>query len=161
MIDYRFGDLLQEARYIERPLVITTNGFVKRNGEAVMGAGIAKQIRDSIPGVALRLGQLIEAHGNRPFRLSPDLWTLPVKHAWSEPADRLLIGESLGLMRSMVRKFAPLSLMFPRPGCGNGRLDWTLDGIEELMQLFAEDVSPVRVEVWDWAPVVREQAKEV
>ena len=31
--------------------VITTNAIIKRNGAVVMGAGIAKQMRDKYPGI--------------------------------------------------------------------------------------------------------------
>ena len=32
-------------------ICVTTNGIVMQNGKAVMGAGIAKFVRDSFPGV--------------------------------------------------------------------------------------------------------------
>ena len=46
---------------------ITTNGFVKSNGEAVMGRGIAKQAVDRFPGLPIRLGQLLKQSGVGPF----------------------------------------------------------------------------------------------
>ena len=45
-------------------LVVTTNGFVKRNGECVMGRGIAKQIAERYPSVPRELGDLINKNGN-------------------------------------------------------------------------------------------------
>jgi hypothetical protein len=38
---------------------ITTNGFVKSNGECVMGRGIARTCRDRFAGLARRLGWMI------------------------------------------------------------------------------------------------------
>lgn len=36
-------------------LIITTNGFTKTNGEAVMGRGIAKQIADLMPEIPKKI----------------------------------------------------------------------------------------------------------
>ncbi len=150
LISYRFGDMALERRDENHVLVVTTNGAVKKNGECVMGAGIAKQVRDAVPGVAFRLGSLISEHGNRPFRLAPDIWSLPVKHHWAQAADPLLIATSLEKMVPMVAKFQPEVLRFPRPGSGNGKLDYFGHGIDLLMENFARQVS-VLVEVWDFA----------
>jgi len=46
-------------------IVVTTNGTVKSNGECVMGRGVAKDVRDMIPGFAKLLGLQIDAWGNR------------------------------------------------------------------------------------------------
>lgn len=45
-------------------LCITTNGFVKNNGSAVMGRGCAKQAAQLLPFLPDRLGQLIRTNGN-------------------------------------------------------------------------------------------------
>ena len=43
---------------------ITTNGFVKKNGEAVMGRGCAKEACERYPGLAKQLGEKIIKKGN-------------------------------------------------------------------------------------------------
>lgn len=45
-------------------ICITTNGFVKTNGECVMGRGCAKQAANKWPGLATDLGSLIRKNGN-------------------------------------------------------------------------------------------------
>ena len=45
-------------------LCVTTNGFIKRNGECVMGAGCAKQIAELDPTIPKALGTKIKANGN-------------------------------------------------------------------------------------------------
>ena len=45
-------------------LVVTTNGFVKRNGECVMGAGCAREATKRFGGIAKILGDAITKHGN-------------------------------------------------------------------------------------------------
>ena len=46
-------------------LCITTNGFVKSNGECVMGRGCAKKIRQYYPNIAFDLGKLVKTEGNK------------------------------------------------------------------------------------------------
>lgn len=67
-------------------LCITTNGFTKRDGSCVMGKGCAKEAAEWDPGLPMRLGALLQEHGNRCLRLgridgpgSPHLVTFPVK----------------------------------------------------------------------------------
>ena len=43
---------------------ITTNGFVKQNGECVMGRGCAKQAATYWPALPRHLGELIKRNGN-------------------------------------------------------------------------------------------------
>ena len=43
---------------------ITTNGFVSKNGKAVMGRGCAKEIKELEPGIDLILGSRIKNNGN-------------------------------------------------------------------------------------------------
>jgi hypothetical protein len=104
--------------------IVTTNGFVKSNGEAVMGRGCAQEAKQRFPGIERRLGSLLNEHGNRPMRLRSDLATLPVKHNWWEDADPDLIIESVKRLVSLVDKFGYESVLMPRPGCGNGSLIW-------------------------------------
>lgn len=46
-------------------IVIPTNGVLKSNGEAVMGAGLAKQAAQRFPTLPQLLGQAIRHTGNR------------------------------------------------------------------------------------------------
>ncbi len=64
--------------------VITTNGAWKRNGEAVMGRGCAKQAAQMYPGLALALGRNLANHGNHvhPYKVPGNkiLVAFPVKN---------------------------------------------------------------------------------
>lgn len=120
-------------------IVITTNGFVKNNGYAVMGRGCAREAVQKEPHLPYWLGQAISQDGNFPFYFPTlKMWTMPVKHNWWEPADINLIESSaIDLVRQM--EFVgdnPKVIVMPRPGCGNGQLDW-------------EDVRPVLAEILD------------
>lgn len=115
--------------------VITTNGTVKRNGDAVLGRGCAKQAVVRYPMLPALLGARIATRGNRVHFFSDEelhadrgLFTFPVKHEWMLPADLELIAESVARFQEMLLSSAIYVL--PRPGCGNGGLLW-------------EDVRPV------------------
>jgi hypothetical protein len=119
---------------------ITTNGYVKSDGSAVMGRGCAQQARDRFPGVDAYLGMLLEERGNHvhalmvaPHRALPvepipgtwDLVAFPVKHNWYETADIDLIGRSCGELMALADQNPSWHrILLPRPGCGNGQLSW-------------------------------------
>ncbi len=105
---------------------ITTNGFVKKNGEAVMGRGCAKEAKLRFPGIAGYLGDLLKRDGNR-FRMLGDPYHLvafPVKLDWWENADPVLIVNSAAALRTEAIAKKDVTFILPRPGCGNGGLRW-------------------------------------
>ena len=56
-------------------LCVTTNGFVKWNGHAVMGRGIAFQACNRYPRLDLVLGDKISREGNQVYKLTTDRGT--------------------------------------------------------------------------------------
>jgi hypothetical protein len=118
-------------------LCITTNGFVKTNGKAVMGAGVAKQARDLIPGIDVKLASRLRRNGNIVCRIAgPDMQpqfdrhvlSFPVKHNWWEQADLDLIASSAEQLDHLVTfgfSGDGLDIYLPKPGCGNGGLTWS------------------------------------
>lgn len=135
-------------------LCITTNGFVKKNGEAVMGRGCARQAAAGYPGLSLKLGRELKANGNRCAELHKDSGTLiysfPVKHdrmvctdkndlvphmrerirlgdtapGWALKADIDLIIKSANELLHLANTNKWSSILIPRPGCGAGELEW-------------------------------------
>ena len=59
------GDIWSEDGAADA-IVVTTNGFVTKDGRGVMGAGIAKQAKDRFPGIEEELGKHLRANGNVP-----------------------------------------------------------------------------------------------
>jgi len=120
-------------------LVITTNGFVKRNGAAVMGRGVALQAAQRYPWLPAALGSSIETQGNHvtPF-LVDNRWiiTFPVKHKWYEKADLLLIERSRDELVALQVRLSLGKVVLPRPGCGNGGLDW--EDVKPIMEVLDE-----------------------
>lgn len=118
-------------------LVITTNGTVRKDGCAVMGRGVALQAKSRYPGVDESLGRKIKHHGNvvqivtRKRALYHDrrgrrffIVAFPVKHSWWEKADIDLIKESAHQLVALATEQRWDTVVLPRPGCGNGQLDW-------------------------------------
>lgn len=107
---------------------ITTNGMVKKNGCAVMGAGVAKQINQIFPGTDKILGNAINKKGNVVLFIlklgSCKIMSFPVKHNWWEEADLKLIEKSAKELIDYVDRKGFESILVPRPGCGNGKLYW-------------------------------------
>ena len=122
------GNLWEEsADYV----VITTNGYVKVNGCAVMGRGVALQAKTRYPGIDTALGSLLKAEGNHVGIIAPYLLiALPVKHHWQEPADLELIKRSLRELNVLAKRLHPQKLVMPMPGTGNGQRKF-----EEVMPL--------------------------
>jgi hypothetical protein len=109
-------------------IVIPTNGAVKKNREAVMGAGLALQAKQRFPRMPSELGMSLKECGNKivTFHIY-HLLTFPVKYNWWERADLFLIEKSVKELRKILDEedcgiITPVYL--PRVGCGNGKLDW-------------------------------------
>jgi hypothetical protein len=111
---------------------ITTNGTIKKNGEAVMGRGNAKQATIMIKGIPQLLGTYLKKNGNVAgiLQVTENDWPIvvfPVKHNWWEDADTKLILKSAEWLRQEAHRSPANTYHLPRPGCGNGRLDWERD----------------------------------
>ncbi|TLM65904.1 MAG: ADP-ribose-binding protein [Deltaproteobacteria bacterium] len=116
------GDLWE---YLGKGVVaITTNGYVTRDGRAVLGHGVARQAGERFPHLASELGEAIRTGENHVHPLSNGLVSFPVEDSpWSLP-DLQLIGRSARELRELAdRRQWPL-VVVPRPGCGGGGLSW-------------------------------------
>lgn len=131
------GDLWRHPAQLR---CITTNAQTRRDGAAVMGRGCAREATQRIPGIEFKLGELLRQYGNRPLRLTryngADLATFPVKRHWKETADLAIISGSAMKLVNLANRFGYTDVVIPRPGCGNGSLEW-------------ERVAPVLGEVLD------------
>jgi hypothetical protein len=112
-------------------LFITTNGFIKNDGTAVMGAGNAKQavkvFAEEDINLPDLLGKSLKVKGNHVTKLTPQLYTFPVKRFWYERASRTLIRRSVKELKAIIKEDNDKDRVYvlPRPGCGNGGLKWT------------------------------------
>lgn len=108
--------------------IITTNGTVKNDLFAVMGRGCAREACQRYPGMEKLLGHHLMCFGNQVycFQMQDDriLITFPVKHNWYESANIDLIRKSCFELDVHMERLELESVVMPRPGCGNGKLDW-------------------------------------
>lgn len=120
--------------------VVTTNGYVTQTGECVMGRGCAMEARNRWPGINVRLGKRITESGNHAYAFSLADWdetrfllvTFPVKPVvgsdgspgFSCPAELPIIERSAHRLVKMADHFGWRSVVLPRPGAGNGGLDY-------------------------------------
>lgn len=139
--------------------VITTNGTVKANGEAVMGRGCAAEAKRRWPSLPKNLGIQLSNWGLKPYVLTTDgkdptitqVMCFPVKYEWMQAASLTLIKQGMIELTTQLHEYGKLSryyngvILMPRPGCGNGRLTWDkvkpvlLEGIEEGYKKMAVD----------------------
>jgi hypothetical protein len=124
---------------------VTTNGEAVGEGKkrhAVMGRGVALQATQRWPDLAHHFAELLDKYSNRPMklRLLEDgswLCSFPVKEHWRDKADESLIMDSAFKLQDMADKFGWQRVVIPRPGCGNGGLDW--EYVRDLLMPFLDD----------------------
>lgn len=136
----KFYEDKREHKYI----VITINGFVKKNGECIMGAGIAKQAAQRYPGLPLRVGNSIIGPEFRTKIIrfqSANFILFPVKYHWQEPASLKLIEKSCQELKEIIdvhnNSGKDYVIYSVKPGCGNGRKSW--EEIKLIMEKYFEN----------------------
>lgn len=130
-------------------IVITTNGFVRKDGCAVMGRGCAFEAARKFPDLPKLLGKSLRKNGNIVKLFRPDskrdasrpermLLVFPVKHNWYDDADVELIKKSALVLKAAALFSPEIKYVLPRPGCGNGNLAW--EDVKPLLQDLPDNV---------------------
>ena len=91
-------------------ICITTNGFVKSNGCAVMGKGCAAEAKKRHPGIDTILGSQISEHGNRVIGLIRGIDDEPYRNLAAfpvKPVSERAIHDCLNVVSHMKSKFKP------------------------------------------------------
>lgn len=110
-------------------ICITTNGVIKKDGKAVMGAGVAKQANARYS-LDEELGAHLNSSGNVPYIFSKRginnayLISFPTKYHWNQSSDVALIVRSAVLLVELVNRHEIKRCFLTPPGCGLGNLDW-------------------------------------
>lgn len=103
--------------------VVPTNLVVRRDGTAVMGAGVALQAAERFPGLSARYGKYLQAHGQQLFYDAESrVICLPTKIHWRQPSDRDLVVRGLRLLRTFAIFHPDDNIRLPMLGAGLGRL---------------------------------------
>ena len=112
-------------------MCVTTNGIVKRDGTAVMGAGIAKLFAIMFPDLPRKLGDKLKKHGNHAYYLKQvnnygsiyHILSFPTKNHYKDLASLTLIEQSCyELVDILDNHYDIQHCYFPLPGCGLGGL---------------------------------------
>jgi hypothetical protein len=128
---YQKGDIWELAALHSGIVVVTTNLVLKHNGDAVMGAGIAKDAATRLSALPYALGKHIERWGEKPFLFvggTPTVICLPTKTDWKKNSDIDLIErgckELVWLQYLLKLSGDARHIFLPRLGCGLGGLNW-------------------------------------
>lgn len=109
-------------------VAVTTNGMIRKDGRAVMGAGIALQAAQRFPNLPLALADGLKKHGNVILYYPEwNLFTFPTKYDWKMPSDIALIEQSAIHLSAFLSlpEYAYLRVIMTKPGCGHGKLSWS------------------------------------
>jgi len=120
------GNIWREFNNPSTYTLITTNSFLKKNGALVMGRGAAKQLRDFMPGIDAKFGQIIGRMGEQygTFITAERVGAFQVKHFFKDDADLDLIKYSCHMLFKRARKTPDCTYNVNFPGIGNGRLKY-------------------------------------
>lgn len=138
-------DIFRMPNSINSAVCVTTNGMVKRDGHAVMGAGIAKQA-DKMFNLSTDLGEKLRKNGNHVFYMGTitayakfySLFTFPTKHDWRNNSDLLLIAQSAKELVAYCNRLNIHTCYLPPVGCGLGGLDWNTQ-VQPVLEPILDD----------------------
>lgn len=134
------GNILEEYKNFDA-ICITTNGKVKKDGKAVMGAGVAKACRDYFKGSDKNLADMLKRNGNCTqlfdTRDGVSIIAFPTKEDWRDASDIELIKRSSEQLVELMNTYGFNSVLLPQPGCTNGGLEW--DYVREIIQPILDD----------------------
>ena len=132
--------LFEIANGLDEAICVTTNGMVKKNYLAVMGAGVAKQCADLFPSTQQLLGMLLLSKGNCVHNLGKHcttnsdgytidylIFSFPTKHHWKSKSDINLIKKSACEIMIEADTHNLKRIYLPQVGCKNGGLNWETD----------------------------------
>jgi len=106
----------------EYPVVITTNGTVKKDGKANLGRGNAKEVGRAHEWVAAKLGRLVSEKGNHVHYIHNKLISFPVEETWTSQAEMKLVERSARELKELADREGWDRVYMPLPGCGFGGL---------------------------------------
>lgn len=120
---------------------VTTNGIIKRNGQAVMGAGVALACVKNYPSSSKSLGDKLIENGNIvqviiETNRGPIL-SFPTKDHWKDKSDMKLIKSSCSQLMDFVDERKLKNVLLPRPGCSNGGLIW--ENVKKEIETLLDD----------------------
>lgn len=141
------GSLFYLSQNEHEAAVVTTNGVIRKNGDAVLGKGQALEAKKLVPGLEHQLGEYLRRYGNRAFYMGvhrvgdrlTSLVTFPTKHHYRDNSDLNLIMRSAIQLKEIAAKFQLSKIYLPPVGCGLGKLDYEKQVRPVLNQVLDDD----------------------
>jgi hypothetical protein len=122
-------------------ICVTTNGIIKKDGTAVMGAGVAHQAKIRYPSLPRELATALRLTGNHVYHIPQsdctNIITFPTKHNWKDDSDIALIEQSCKELVVLTDKSRWNKIVLTRPGCANGKLDWSI--VKPILEKHLDD----------------------
>jgi hypothetical protein len=142
------GADLWDYYYPDNWIVITTNTVIKKNGRAVMGAGIAKQAADRFPDLPYLYGRFLKTSADSSgIAVVPNIGLVlfPTKYHWQNPSDLDLIKKNAIQLANRYTEVITLGnvgqpirhVFLPPLGCGLGKRKW--EEVEPILSPILDD----------------------
>ena len=126
-MQYRSGDIWDLAKGCQGIVVVPTNTTIRKDGKAVMGAGMAKDAAERFPALSQKLATHINRWHERLY-VDQDVICLPTKRDWQQPSTIELVEQGCRELVELDRLFTMCSykrlILLPKLGCGLGSLNW-------------------------------------
>ena len=121
---------------------VTTNGIIKSDGRAVMGAGIAREANERF-NLDLTLAKFLKETGNNVYDLGihqnsdsfMHIISFPTKNHWRYKSDLGLIERSAYQLAKLADRMGLTKVYLPPVGCGNGGRNWDTEVSQLLHSL--------------------------
>ena len=111
-------------------IVFGSNLSIKKNGKAVMGAGLAKQLKEKHPGIDVAHGAALkefkgvqQVWPTKAGTEEPIVIAFPVKRHWSEHGNKWLIERSCHQLKAIASANKEMVFLWAFPAIGNGKLE--------------------------------------
>lgn len=133
-------------------VVIPTNMTIKKNGNAVLGRGVAKQALDKYPLLDMWYGNILKMHQEKVgedhyigFAIDYTLGLImfPVKDYWSEKAQMDILKWSFKQLRLFLLLNPNQKVVMPVVGIGFGEIP--IKKVEHLMEKYFKGISNIVV----------------
>lgn len=131
------GDIFDYHRLEGFVIIIPTNLALDTSGNAIMGAGLALELKKRVPRAPMDLGKKIRINNEDGMFCIDDDWVraMPTKYKPQDKEASLdLIERGMWWLKSEAGAWLDRTFILPRVGTGCGRLDW------EVVEVFTADL---------------------
>ncbi len=109
-------------------IIIPTNITLRKDGNGIAGAGLAKAAQKIWPDFEIKLGKAVKKGGDLTTILfchdKTKIISFPTKRDWRQKSDLKLIKSNLNELVILANKYEFKEISLPRVGCGLGGLNW-------------------------------------